>query len=359
MELKEMFFNKSTRITKLLKPPYFEEDTQEIEYREDFLTGVRCRINVRRTKRVKQSHTSEDKLEEMIMRTREKCFFCPENIERDTPLFIKDFYERGRIEEGGSYLFPNLFPFAEYHAVATITSRHYLELDEFKEEEIEDNIKVCKEFFETVYRKNSDAKYPLWVWNYMPSAAASIIHPHVQVIMERRATPYLELLLKRSQSYFLKTGTNYWEDLVREEKKIGQRYIAENDSLWVIASFAPMGNREIMVIFKDVCSFADIDTKQIRDFANCIVKILRAYKKMGVNSFNITTYSAPMDAEEEKKYYLLNAKIISRPNFKPFYTNDTGFMERFHYEWVIEVLPEDVAKEMRKSFAEVAERAKA
>ena len=131
-----------------------------------------------------------------------------------------------------------------------------------------------------------------------------------------------------------------------EEKRLGERYIGENDSLSVISSFAPQGNREIQIIFKGVSSIVGLDEKQVKDFAAFLVKILHGYKAMGVGSFNLTTFSGPIG--EELPYYSLNAKIISRPSLNPFYTNDTGFMERFHYESIIETLPEDLAKTMRE-----------
>jgi len=102
------------------------------------------------------------------------------------------------------------------------------------------------------------------------------------------------------------------------------------------------------MIFKGVGNLADLDERQTRDFAAAIVKILRCYKGMGVNSFNLITYSAPL--KQRPDHYLLSARIISRPVFMPVYTSDAGFMERFYDVWVIETLPEAVAREMRASF---------
>ena len=84
---------------------------------------------------------------------------------------------------------------------------------------------------------------------------------------------------------------------------------------------------------------------EIAGFADCLVRLLRGYKQMGVNSFNLTTFSASLG--EGLNYYSLHAKLISRPVLRPFYRNDTGILERFHYEADIEVEPEASAQAMR------------
>ncbi|MEM3521832.1 MAG: hypothetical protein QW589_08270 [Candidatus Bathyarchaeia archaeon] len=62
----------------------------------------------------------------------------------------------------------------------------------------------------------------------------------------------------------------------------------------------------------------------------------------------MTIFSGPLD--KELKYFSLNLKIISRPNLEPIYTNDSGFMERIHYELIIEVKPESLAKELKNEW---------
>lgn len=344
-----MEFRKEVKTPELLSPALrFEPEVQPIEYREDPLTGARSRINVARAGRARQAQRGEMDLREVIERTRAGCFFCPENIEERTPKFPPNFYPQGRIKRGECFVFPNLYPFAEYHAVATLTGRHFVDLDEFTPQMLMDNLMASKEYVASVYRKDEGARYPMWIWNHMPPSAASIIHPHVQIIVDRAPAPEPRRLLEKSEEYFTRHGRNYWRDLIEEEREIGERYIGENDSLAVIASYAPRGNREIQVVFREAGNLADLTEKQTRDFATAITKILCCYKKMGVNSFNLITYSAPL--MENPNYFWLNARIISRPIFQPFYTSDSGFMERFYDVWVIETLPEEVAAEVRASF---------
>ena len=343
-----MEFRKEIRSTEILSPlVQFESEVQAIEYREDSLTGSQCRINVARAGRVRQVQQIGVGVREVIERTVSDCSFCPHNISQRTPKFPPVLVPEGRIKRGECLLFPNLYPFAEYHAVATLTERHFLDLDEFTTQMLVDNLVASKDFIALVQQKDEKAVYPMWIWNHLPSSGASIIHPHIQITVDRTPTPELRKLIGKSEEYWQERRRNYWQELIEVERGIGDRYIGENDSVAVIASFAPRGNNEVQVIFKGPVSLSDLDERQISDFSSVIVKILYSYKGMGVNSFNVITYSAPL--MEHADYFWMSARIISRPVFQSFYTCDAGY-RRFYDVWVIETLPEEVAREMRTTF---------
>ena len=339
-------FAKVLRHSELLAPPAFERDSQSIEYRQDPLTGVRCRLNVRRARRPRQGQEPAD-ISQVIQKPSD-CPFCPENIEQATPQFTADLCPQGRIKRGQSCLFPNLFPFAEHHATATLTHDHFLPLDGFHQQLLEDNLSAAAEYLAIVHRRDKAARFPLYIWNHLPPSAASIVHPHVQILVERRPTTYQRRLLAASGRYFRKAGSNYWQDLVAEERRRGERYIGDNRSLSVIACYAPQGNREVQIIFKEASNLLDLDERQTSDFAEAVVKVLRGYHRMGASSLNLSTFSAAMGHRLE--HYSLNAKIISRPALQPFYKNDAGFLERLHYEADIELEPEALARALRAHF---------
>jgi galactose-1-phosphate uridylyltransferase len=338
-----MRFLKVVRSAEMMSPPAFEADIQRIEFREDPLTGVPCRINIRRVRRPKQAQRAAEEIE--VIEKPGDCPFCPENIERRTPLFPGHICAEGRIKRGHGYLFPNLFPFAEFHATATLAEEHFLELDQFDPEMLMDNMMATREYLLSVYKNSPQARYPLFIWNHLPPSAASIVHPHVQILVDRRPTPYQQRLLEASKQYFLQSGRSFWEDLVEEERGVAERYIGNLGSASVIASYAPQGNKEIQIISPGIGNLTDMGERETRDFAHCITRVLLGYKQMGVNSFNLSTFSGPIG--ERLDYYSLNAKLISRPLWQPFYKNDTGALERFHYEADIEMEPEALAQTMK------------
>lgn len=329
----------------------FARDAKSIEYRNDPLTGYRSRVSIDRAKRVKQAQGVAVDVADIAARSAAGCCFCLANIASGTTKFVPGFLPGGidgRITVGQCTLFPNLHPFTEFHAVATLTERHYLELDEFTHKMIKDNLVAARQYIAAVHHHDSAARYPVWLWNHLPPSGASILHPHAQVSVERAPVPELEVVLRKSKKYLRENGVNFWQELSDAEKKAGERFIGENASVAIIASFAPRGNREVQIISKRVSSLADFDKRHTRDFADAVVRVLRGYKAMGMNSFNLVTYSSAIG--DRLEHFRFSARIMSRPVFQPLYTNDTGSIERFYGISIIEAMPEQVAAEMRKWF---------
>ena len=346
-----MEFRKDIITAELLNPLRgFKRETKSIEYRSDPLTGYRSRVSIDRARRVKQAQVVEVDVADIAAQSAEGCFFCPDNIESGTTRFVPGFLpgDGGRITVGRCTLFPNLHPFTEYHAVATLTERHYLELDEFTSKMIEDNLAAARKYSTSVNRHCADAIYPVWLWNHLPPSGASILHPHTQVSVERVPMPESEVILSRSKRYLRDKGVSFWQELIAVEKKAGERFIGENASVAVLASFAPRGNREVQIISKRLSNLVDFDKWHTHDFADAVVRVLRGYKAMGMNSFNLVTYSAALG--DRSGHFRFSARIMSRPVFQLLYTNDTGSIERFYGISIIEAMPEQVAAEVRKWF---------
>ncbi len=344
-----MEFRREIAVTSLLAPPDFKEELHTIEFREDPLTGVSCRINTHRARRPRQIEKAA--LPNYNLTTPQDCAFCPQNIECLTPQFPPALLSDGRIRQGECYLFPNLFPLAEHHAVGILSQEHIVGLNQFTTKMIADNLLgTIKYLLALQTHDNRGRLYPIYLWNHLPPSAASIIHPHTHILVDRKPTIYQQRLLECSRDYFRRTGKNFWHDLVEEEEKRGERFIASLGSNSVITSYAPQGNREVLFLFHQASNLAELSENQIEDFAVCLTRVLHGYSQMGIDSFNLSSFSGPIG--ESPEYYSLHAKLISRPPYQPFYRNDTGPLERFHYESDIEVEPEVVAKELRAFFSE-------
>jgi len=317
----------------------FEQDSQTIERRKDPLTGGWCRINVNRPKRLVQ-------VVKVKVKPDKKCYFCPNNIEKTTPKFPAYLIPEGRIKVNEFTLFPNLFPFGKYHAVGVLTKKHSLQLNEI---EWKDCLKGCIKFFKAINEKDSKARFPSINFNYSQSAGASILHPHVQVLLDLLPTAMTDKYYRKSWEYFDKNKTNYWQDLIAQERN-GERFVGENDSLVWLTGFSPICNDEVIGIMKgNTSSFFELNEKQISDLSEGISKVFKGlYKFKGVTSANMTIFSAPLD-EHLGHFFSLNVKIISRPSDK-VYTSDRGFCEIIHKEPVISTIPEDLAKDLKKMF---------
>ncbi len=333
-----LVFEKIQKEVKFFSPlEGFSQVSQILEFRKDPLTGLWSRINVERTKRIKHS-IEKVEIDQFIQQSRERCFFCPEKIENSTPRFV---FEEGRITYGEATAFPNLFPFGQYHAVVVLGKEHFVFPTEFPHKLIHDGFMVSIQFFKRVLERDPRAIYTHVNWNFMPPAAASLVHPHFQVMADEKPTYYVGLLIDASKHYFERNKSNYWSDLVEIERK-GKRFIWESKHLACLTSFAPQGNNEILVISKKRSSLLEVGEDELKQFAALVCSIVRAYGKIGIDSFNMAVFSGPPAVD----YYRLSAKFVSRPNLKHIYVSDAGFMERLHLEPVVETLPENVAQRL-------------
>jgi galactose-1-phosphate uridylyltransferase len=325
----------------------FEEDEQDIEYRKDPLTGKWSRVNIQRSKRVKQGQGEYD-YDDLIEKSRGKCFFCPENIDKSTPRFSPDLIPGGYIEQGETRVFPNLFPFARHHAVATITKKHFLKTGEFEKKQIKDTLQASLEFCREVNKKDDLAKHMTFNWNHLFPSGASILHPHVQITLDSRPTYMTHVSLDASKRYLDRNGRSYWDDIIGEERRLGERFIGSTSDITFLASYSPFGNDEVIIIFDEISSFTDLEDGVVSNLSSGIEKVLKGYAAMGVESFNLTTYSGPVKGDASG--FNLHMRLVSRSPPRPYYTSDVGFMEGLHFERVVESLPENVASAIRKFY---------
>jgi len=316
-----------------------------VEYRFDPLTGHQTRINPARATRLMQSACPADTITTWIESTRGTCPFCPERILSATPSFAAAFCSEGRIRAGEGYIFPNLHPFSQHHAVATLSSQHFLDLDQFDETLLASSLRASRDYFLRVYAYDHTTRYPIYLWNYLPPSAGSIIHPHIQIMAETEAVPELRVIMDRAKSYSESSGRNYWDELLEVEKRLGERYIGAVGNIHLIASYAPRGFRELTAIVPGLSSFSGLDDAQVAALAGCFSRILKCYKTMGVGSFNLVSFSSAL--QEPSPHFSLHFKIISRPYPQNIYTNDTGPFERLYDIWVIDTLPEETAATFR------------
>ncbi len=321
-----------------------------VEHRRDPLFGSWTRINPDRARRPK--HTGEaargSDLQALIKSSRKTCPFCPERRDTETPVFPGDLVGSDRLKKGEVVLFPNKSPFGEYHAVGILADAHYIPMEAYTERTIEESLLLTQAYFRAVHRKDASARFPVYVWNFLPPSAGSIVHPHIQVLLESRPAPIIEVLTRACRRWQEEQGEAFWVTLLREETNQAERIIWVQEDVAVLASFAPRGFREILVFLPGSGSLADLDPGQIRTFSWALVRLLKAYHAMGVGSFNLVTYSPPMGAVPPP--FPFHVKLISRPYPRGIYTNDTGFFERMYDLWIIDTLPEEIARLTRPFF---------
>ncbi|MBN1331056.1 MAG: hypothetical protein JXA54_16405 [Candidatus Heimdallarchaeota archaeon] len=358
-------FEKTTTIARMRNPlEGFKETEQKIEYRRDPLTNHWSRINKLRAERVIQasvpSDSFEENLQQIVKNSAQKCFFCPENIIKSTPKLSETLNLGERITIGDFTLFPNLFVFSEYHAVGTLGKEHFTRLHEFPIKIWKEALQGSIKYFKAVHSFDPSQKYPSINFNFLPTSASSIIHPHIQVIQDAQPTKYSDLLFKQSEVYSKRimdtnesnsSSGNYWLDLIASEKIINERFIKENDFIAWIATFSPTGKDEIMGILKnpktDITLFTERECELLAYEITTALKAI--YFGRGATAVNMAIFIGPIDEDISSNYRII-IKIVSRPTLVPNYTGDIGFMELLHSEPIAAATPEIIANTIKPYF---------
>ena len=293
-----------------------------LQYREEHLTGLHCRISPDRLRRqIDQSL--------YLPSNAAGCPFCHDAVLAVTPTFP----DGSRIIRGDSVTFPNLFPFGEGHIVTVITRKH--NVTTFTGQQIVDALLSQIEALRPV------DGYPSINWNYLPSAGASLVHPHLQGLSDPYPSRILELYLTASSNYRKTHRTNYWDD-VKDQERSSDRYLFGEEIHWS-AHAVPVGEREVRGILP--ISTLDEMENYVHLMARDILEILALYRELGTHAFNMSLF---FDKCGDDHGFRAFCSMISRINPNPSSTSDSAFMERLHLEPVIMTLPEDLGKFYQK-----------
>ena len=292
-----------------------------LQLREELLTGHRCKISpARLNRRLDTVYRPPPPAPD--------CPFCREKVFSATPTFLNG----ERICVGESVTFPNLFPFGEWHTVTVITARH--DAGVFSRSEILNALSGQLQAFAGV------EGYKSINWNYLPSAGASIVHPHFQGLADRRPPAIAEHYLIGGARYLIRNGCSYWNDLVERERG-SPRYFFGDELFWY-AHHVPLGEREVRCILP--VSSCEEFSAFLEPFVDGLLRILAFYQELGTYAFNLSVF---FDKKKNRNGFSAFCSIISRINPNVTSTSDTAFMERLHLEPVILTLPEDLGQDFR------------
>jgi UDPglucose--hexose-1-phosphate uridylyltransferase len=293
-----------------------------LQYRTEHLTRLRCRISPDRLKRQIDRSFS-------LSSNADGCPFCPDAVMTVTPTFP----DGNRIIRGESVTFPNLFPFGEGHIVTVLTREHAVVT--FSRQQVVDALLAQVEAL-----RRTDG-YASINWNFLPSAGASLVHPHMQGLSDSHPTRITDIYIDASEQYRKKQGRNYW-DALREQERSSDRYLFGEEILWS-AHAVPVGEREVRGILPistldEMENYADL-------MARGILEVISLYRELGTYAFNMSIF---FDKSGNDHGFRAFCSMISRINPNPSSTSDSAFMERLHLEPVIITLPEDLGKFYKK-----------
>jgi UDPglucose--hexose-1-phosphate uridylyltransferase len=346
----EIRFESFEDILELLNPfKHFEKEVQRVQMRRDPLLGTGSVYNpaLRGKAGVFFGAIDWPLIEGLARESAETCIFCPKNIAR-TARYPQDLVPDGRLTAGEAVLFPNLFALGKYHAVVTVCQAHFLKLSEFEPTLIANAFRAIQQFAKLVYRHDAAASFVTVNANYLFPAGASVMHPHLQVLVTAQPYTYHGLLLDACRDYFQRNSSRYHLDLIYEERRIGARYIAQTGPWHWLCAYSPTGSNEILAAHEDACDFALLSELELQALADGLYRVLCLYEALGHLSFNWSLFSVRTPSDPGQSCLL---KIVNRQNPYPNYRNDDYFMQKLLQAELILRLPEELAQEAKAHFS--------
>lgn len=280
-----------------------------------------------------------------------KCPFCPENLYKMTPVLPKGISQEGRVAQGEAVVFPNLFPYSKHNGVVIFSGQHYVKLEEFTVEMIQDAFIAAQTYSQNVIAADPKARYASINWNYLPPSGGSILHPHIQVILSESPTNSQTLISEKAKAYEEEYGKEFFASLYEAEKEIGERWIGELGNVAWIHAYAPKSHNDFMAIFTKSCSIFDISEQDWLNFAKGIKAIFASLSEQGFASFNLLL-NASIDRESRQPVHI---RLIPRFTMGALNTSDINSFQALHLEPLSLKVPEEVAGKARKHFEKINE----
>lgn len=327
----------------------FAEDLHPLEIRRDPLLGDVSIHNPYLKDKAKAffGECDQDLVRRLVEESRENCFFCGERVEQGTPRFTSDFVAEGRLRVGEAVLFPNLFSLGTHHPVICLCKAHFLKLSEFRPGMLADGLTAAQEFLKIVYQKDPSVAFSAVTANYLFPAGASLVHPHLQMLITPVPYSYHRRLIEAGSSYSWEHGSSYFTDLIDQERE-GPRYVARQGRWDWLVPFSPIGNNEVMAVHDSVPDYGLVSEVDVTDLAHGISRVLSFYETLGHLSFNYAVYS--VRNHHAGKGFRCISKIITRQNLYPNYRNDDYFLQKLLQTELIITPPEELAMGLRGHF---------
>jgi hypothetical protein len=320
------FFSVSSDISKMTVPEEMKDylkgkfkisevENQKIIRIDNNLTKETALYNPLRSKRPKATNKNDFNF------NKKDAFCSPETL---TPLD-----DIGRIEGKYTITCANLSKFEKYHSVIIFKKHNPFEIN-YKE--FSEAFDISMRWLEKIKNMDKKAVYPLVLWNYLWKSGASIIHPHLQVVVSKKQFPLQKDFFNLISRYKKRYKKDYLEDLFRVHKNLGLGISYKK--IKIFPYLTPIKEKEVLVIGENG-----------ENFKKAIYNILLSYKKIGVESFNLGLIIPPLN-NKVKKFI---ARIVDRGSLSEL-TTDFGGMELYSGAKVIASDPYGIIEDLKKRF---------
>jgi UDPglucose--hexose-1-phosphate uridylyltransferase len=229
-----------------------------------------------------------------------------------------------------------------------MTDEHVVPLSGFDEKRLSDALMLGMEFLKRIRAVDPSLPYHLMTWNYMPPSGGGLVHPHQQYFATKHPGNQFVDELMASEAYYTAHRANFWQRLIEEEARIGERYIGCTGVAHWLASFVSFGfNGDVICIFPDVFSIDDFTENHTGWLISGLRNIFRYYESTGIYSFNAALFFGPEDQKSFSCHFRITPRtFLNMRDFAP----DMNFFQTILAEPVCVKLPEELCREAKHFF---------
>jgi UDPglucose--hexose-1-phosphate uridylyltransferase len=308
-------------VTAAIVAPDGRRVERPIEVRTNPITGRTCRITFSRaeeteagTARLPAPPPDADRVD--------ACPFCPAGLEARTPRLTPELAPEGRLRQGASVLFPNLFPYARHSGVSLFDHRHFVEIGTAQASTYAASFRNCRDYLARITAQDPTAVFVAITQNHLPSAGGSLLHPHLQVHADGIAPNHLRFLRRRAYAYQEATGRRLFSDYLSHEIQDGRRWIGRCGAWSWVAAYAPEGFYELWAVLPERYSLLGLEDAAWDDLAEGVARAQRFYRHLNRNGYNLGLLAV----EDDNRCLELRLVMLARANHAPWVRNDhTGF----------------------------------
>lgn len=192
-------------------------------------------------------------------------------------------------------------------------------------------------------RKDPRFQYVLAFKNHGPSAGASLVHGHAQIVATPIVPDVVQDELDGALRHYRAKARCVYCDMAGEEGRDGSRVILDREDFVAFAPFAPRFAYETWILPKrHSASFEDASDADLRGLARVLRETLgRLRRALGAPDYNFLIHTAP-SGEPDLAHYHWHVEIFPRLADVAGFSWGTGF-------YINATPPEESARRLRET----------
>ena len=184
--------------------------------------------------------------------------------------------------------------------------------------------------------------------NVGPSAGASLIHAHSQIVALPVVPPLVEAKLARARAHFVAKQRSLFSDILHLERADASRLVAENDGYSLFCPFASRFPFELAIFPKrHHPDYASCNPTELHDLAEVLkFAIQRLNAVLEKPGYNLLLHTAPLRRPSTERYASTRYDYSWHVEILPRFSAIAGF-ELGLGSYINTVFPEEAARFLR------------